>query len=519
VLLKAACCLCLVLIACCAIPGLAQAAAGRLQQLPYSMQVSDEPGLPRVIATDFPEAASAPEIPNRRIPERVLARDLNSPGLDRKSVPLPQANTRGDWHYRQRKFGRALTPEGRTIAFAPETLLVKFKGNKHVSALRVEAFREIEALEAVGARGDVEFAELNVLQERQFSPNDLQLAQQWHHALLGSFSAWQKSLGSSAIKIGIVDTPFQMDHPDLAANTIPGWSVVTNVPITAHPGIDHSTLSAGMAAAVIHNGLGVAGAGNCAILPIHINGFTDEIYSAIIWAADHGVRVVNVSWSGADKSTLNEAGLYLKEAGGLLAMAGINGSGSLNYPNHPHIYSISMTDAADNPQSKSGPHIDFAAPGYAVFTTATGSGYATGTGTSYATPLFAGIVAVLWSINPTLSPEEVVELLKTTADDKGAPGWDPFFGWGRIHFGRAAAAAQASLPRIVSLARGKSGLTLTANYRPGLDYSLWKSSNLNPPEWIYVTDGMTNAVQEQVVFSAPYSENPSIFYRIVATPR
>jgi thermitase len=414
----------------------------------------------------------------------------------------------------------AVTSDGRTVRFAPETLLVKFRGARHVAALKVEALRELESLEIVAARPDVEFAELNVFQERQFSPNDLQLSNQWHHAVIGSFQAWQKSLGSSAIRIGIVDGPFQMDHPDLAANTLPGWSVVTNAPIFASTGIDHATLSAGMAAAVIHNAIGVAGAGNCAILPIHINGFTDEIYNAIVWAADHGVRVVNVSWSGADSLALNEAGGYLKErARGLLVMAGINGSGPLSYPNHPHIYSISMTDAADQPQSRSGPHIDFAAPGFAVFTTATGSRYATGTGTSYSAPLFAGVVAVLWSINPALSPEEVVDLLKETAEDKGAPGWDPFFGWGRIHFGRAAAAAQSTLPRILRMTKSKGWISIEGSYRSGLDYSLWRNSSLHPLGWVHVTNGIPDAVQNRILFTAPVSQEPATFYRITATPR
>ena len=101
------------------------------------------------------------------------------------------------------------------------------------------------------------------------------------------------------MRLAIVDSPFQMDHPDLAANTDSGWDVVANEPVTSNSGIEHSTMCTGMAAAVINNDVGVAGAANCRILPININGAISEMYNATLWAATNGVRVVNISWSGA----------------------------------------------------------------------------------------------------------------------------------------------------------------------------------------------------------------------------
>jgi hypothetical protein len=483
--------------------------------LPASPMFLSPAAVPSEIS--YPFLPQEPEWPSHLEPLPALSSEWMGPALRSKAVPLPQANTREDRFHRPRHLGRALYSDGHARFFLPEIVLVKFKEATHVATLRVEPLQELEALKAMGKRQDVQFAELNLLQERQFVPNDPELATQWHHALLGSSQAWSISMGSSAIQIAIVDTPFQMDHPDLAANTAPGYSVITHEPITESPGIEHSTFSAGMAAAVVHNALGVAGAGNCRLLPIHINGFTDEMYDAIVWAADHGIRVVNISWSGADSPSLNEAGLYLKErARGVLAMSGLNGSGSLNLPNQPHIYAISMTDAADNPQSSSGPHIDFAAPGFNVYSTTTASIYMAGTGTSYSTPLFAGIVAVLLSINPTLSSDEVIELLKTTADDKGQPGWDPFFGWGRIHFGRAAVLAQATLPRVTSMLRERGELFISSLARPGIEYSLWAASTLNPPDWAELLPVRRTMNGGDVTFRFPEPESEAVFYRIGA---
>ena len=83
-----------------------------------------------------------------------------------------------------------------------------------------------------------------------------------------------------------------------------------------------------------------------------------------------------------------------------------------------------MTDAADNFQdTQYGPYIDFAAPGYHIYSTSTGGGYAVGSGCSYAAPLVAGVVAWMFGLNPTLSPDEVIGILKDTlkiSDERAA---------------------------------------------------------------------------------------------------
>jgi subtilisin family serine protease len=241
------------------------------------------------------------------------------------------------------------------------------------------------------------------------------------------------------------------------------------------------------------------------------------MYDAVIWAADHGVRVVNISWTGADSPTLNDAGLYLKNrARGLLAMAGVNGTGFLDYPNHPHIYCVSMTDAADNMRSRNGDHIDFSAPGFDVYSTTTGSTYNTATGTSFSTPLFSGVVASLFSINPTLSPDEVVEILKATADDLGQPGWDRYFGWGRIQFGRAAVAAQSTLPNVLQITWSNNEAAITGNYRTGLEHSLWKTSRLGQPDWLQITNAVSTITGNRITLTDPEAADSDAYYQIRA---
>ncbi len=455
----------------------------------------------------------------RRIPEITGFVNLGDRELQTRAIPLPEADTQAAANFFAGRLGCVQINDSARL-FNPGILLVKFRDAGQVAALRVEPLRELDALRAVRQRSDVEFAELDSFERRAFNPNDAFLTNQWHHAVIGSYQAWDHSLGQPFVRVAIVDTPFQMDHPDLAAHTDAGWDVVNSLPVTSSSGIDHSTLGAGMAAAVIGNHLGVAGASNCRILPININGAISEMYSAVIWAADHGVRVVNISWTGADSDTLNAAGSYLKTtARGILAMSGVNGTGFLNYTNQPHIYCISMTDAADNPRSRFGNHIDFAAPGWEIYSTVAGSNYGFGSGTSYSTPLFSGVVAALFGINPTLGPEEVIELLKTNSVDLGSLGWDQFYGWGRINFAAAARAADVSRPMIAGLQLSNGMASVTVSHQPTLALALWKTPTLGPATWGLVTNVVQATNAGVLTLTDPTPGPVESFYRIEAQVR
>jgi subtilisin family serine protease len=483
------------------------------QQLPTAVLAADDPGLAGNYQTTLTKQVPR-AIPGRRFPGVVVFSKLTRPEVQGQAVPLPEANTLAHVNYEHHRFGRVqMGTEVRL--FNPETVLVKFKRQRRVAVLGVESGRELEATRVLAARPDVQFAELDVLHRRAFWPNDPLLTNQWHHPVIGSADAWARSLGKSFVRVAILDAPFQMNHPDLASNTVAGWDVVANRPVLASSGIDHSTLGAGMAAAVIGNALGIAGAGNCQVLPININGFTSEMCNAIYWAASNGVRVVNISWDGADSDAVNAAAAEFRTtARGLVAMAGLNGSGFVGYTNQPDIWCIAMTDAADNQRSAYGNHIDFAAPGWNVFSTTTNSGYAYASGTSFATPLFCGVVAVLFSINPTLSPQEAIDILKNTAVDLGQPGWDMFFGWGRIDFGAAAAAAVSTLPVILTSTLTNGALAVSIPFKPGLAYTLWRNSSPLGLSWSQVAGTMVTTNGPTLILTDPSPPAAMQFYRV-----
>lgn len=320
----------------------------------------------------------------------------------------------------------------------------------------------------------------------QHVPNDPLITNQWHHEILGSYEAWQFSRSSKTIRVAILDEPFQMDHPDLAANTAPGWDATSGEKILSHTGEAHATLSAGLIAAAVNNSLGIAGMGNCQILPVKFGVTLEDMYRAIIWCADNGVRVVNISYDGAYSAALNEAGRYLKQkTEGVLVMSGLNTNRLIHYPNHPFIQAISMTDRKDQPASAQGGHIDFACPGVEVFSTTTNSAYAVESGTSFSAPIASGIIAVLFSINPALTADGVLQLLRNSAVDLGAPGRDDVFGWGRLDFAKAAKLAFSTRPdsRILRIERTQKETIISLLPRSDVKYRLWKSRSVWPSAW------------------------------------
>jgi subtilisin family serine protease len=382
--------------------------------------------------------------------------------------------------------------------------------------MRVLAGEEQAAVDVLSRRSDVEFASVDTIQTRQFTPTDANLSFQWHHGSVDSFGAWEAGIGNGTVAVAIVDTAFQMNHPDLIQNVETGWDVVDEMPILTSAGEVHSTATAGMAGAVINNGVGVAGATNCRLVPVGITGATSEMYQAVLWAADHSIRVVNISWTGADDPVLQAAGEYLEaRVQGVLVMPGLNSTGQAGFVNHSNIVCISMTDAADNVRSLSGPHIDFAAPGWDVYTTTINSTYATARGTSFAAPFFSGIVAMVMSINPALTAAQVIDVMRETADDKGHSGWDESYGWGRVNFRSAVEKTVTTLPRISSVTARSSRLEIAVQTAYPFYLTLERKDLIPESGWTVVSN--QHSLAEITIFE-DRSRSAAAMYRVRAEP-
>ena len=300
----------------------------------------------------------------------------------------------------------------------------------------------------------VEFAEPDyIVYPAEMTPNDPLFGSEWHLSKINAPTAWEMTTGSDQIIIAVCDTGVDATQPDLVAKLVPGWNVVDNNTDTSpvHP---HGTWVAGTAAAASDNGIGVASpAMNCRLMPLRISTATNgaaamsDIVEAITWAADHGARVINLSYSGFGSSALADAARYARSKNSVFVMAAGNDAAYVPINEDPNIISVSGTTSSDAlaPFTTTGPFVDLAAPGSGILTTGMQGTYLGVSGTSFSAPLVASAAALLLSVNPALTPTQVEALLKVSADDLGAAGYDTGYGFGRLNLGRAVELAEASL--------------------------------------------------------------------------
>lgn len=278
------------------------------------------------------------------------------------------------------------------------------------------------------------------------APNDSLFSQQWHHSKINSATAWDYT-HADGVKVAIIDTGVNCSHTDLSADCVAGYDFINsdNDPSDDH---GHGTHVAGIAAGVTNNDRGIAGTGWAAkIMPIKAlnntgNGSHSALASGITWAVDHGAAVINMSLGGYFTSrTLQDAVAYaIDHDVSVIAAAANDNVSNPSYPaSYPGVIGVAATTQSDSRASFSnyGTYIDVAAPGVGILSTVMSGGYQAWSGTSMASPVVAGVAALLYAQNPSRTPAQVEQLLEQTAVDLGAAGWDQLYGWGRIDAGQA----------------------------------------------------------------------------------
>lgn len=292
-------------------------------------------------------------------------------------------------------------------------------------------------------------------------PNDPQYGSSWQHTRLQSSLAWDINTGSPDVIIAICDSGVDSDHPDLQAALVSGYNSVDNISEADGGSTEdlngHGTFVAGCAAAIGNNGVGVTGVGwDFRVMPIRVSNLssggasTFDIHEGARWAAANGAQVVNASYSGATGGGNNTAARDVKALGGILLWASGNDGANVTNGNLPDLTIVGSTSSNDNRSgfSNYGNALDIVAPGASVRSTRRGGTYGPGSGTSYASPVAAGVAGMIFATNPALSPEDVQDILYTSADDRGAAGYDIFYGNGRVNTFNAVTMASTYVPRI-----------------------------------------------------------------------
>ncbi len=242
--------------------------------------------------------------------------------------------------------------------------------------------------------------------------------------------------------VGVVDGGVFL-HEELAGRVLPGWNVLTQSPDTTDVCSSHGTHVSGIIAAKRNNGRGVAGMNDTAlILPVRVFDSTcfgewTTISEGLVWAADHGARIINISIHGYDfEQVLEDAVNYCYDAGSLVVAIAGNGNQNVAYPGKlDHALAVAATNNLDVRASFSnnGPEVEIAAPGQSIYSCTQTASYGYKSGTSMAAPHVSGLAAILLGSAPWLGPDGLWSVIRDSADDVDAPGFDENTGWGRIN--------------------------------------------------------------------------------------
>jgi thermitase len=286
------------------------------------------------------------------------------------------------------------------------------------------------------------YVEPNRLVQTDLIPNDPQWSQQWAPKKIQADYAWNTTLGNSSVLVAIIDTGIDYTHPDLAYNYEPGgydWVNYDDDPMDDH---GHGTHCAGIVAAIINNSIGIAGIAQVRVMAekcLNNEGFGDDAdcAQAIIHAVDQGAKILSCSWGGSSSSIIHDAITYACSQGAIVMAAAGNTANSIeHYPAaFDEVMAVTATDSNDNPAGFTtfGEWVEVSAPGVAILSTIPGGVYLHASGTSMSCPHVAGVAALILSRFPDLTANQLRQAILYATDDLGPPGFDIYYGYGRIN--------------------------------------------------------------------------------------
>ncbi|MDP1442801.1 alkaline serine protease [Priestia megaterium] len=290
---------------------------------------------------------------------------------------------------------------------------------------------------------EVEYAEPNHMLKAFYTPNDPFFAYQYGPQKVQAPDAWDVTTSNGNIKIAIIDTGVQLNHPELAIKLWPGYNFVEGN-LNPNDGNGHGTHVAGIAGALTENSLGIAGiAPSASIIPVRAldnsgNGTLSNIANAITYSTNAGAKVINLSLGSSQGSiTLENAINHAWNQGVVIvAAAGNEASNTLTYPAaYQNVIAVASTDINDQKSdfSSYGTWVEVSAPGSTILSTYTGSYYAYLSGTSMACPHVAGLAALLAAQGK--NNVQIKNTILSTCDP--VPGTGLYWTYGRINANRA----------------------------------------------------------------------------------
>ena len=274
-------------------------------------------------------------------------------------------------------------------------------------------------------------------------PNPSHLPQDWHLSHIQAPEAWAAPGQAHATVVAVLDSGVDPSHPALARRLEPGWNFAHGSADTRDP-TGHGTRVAGVVAGVV-----AGSAAPVRILPLRVTDSRGEaVVGLVVAAMEHavrrGARVINISFdNAAGQAAIEQAAQRARSQGVVVVTAAGNSGRNPGTPRSSALLVVGGSNPRDERSAWSdyGAHIGVVAPGEGIWTTVAGGGWERAEGTSFSAPLVAGVAALMFSVAPTASAEQVLAWLQASADDLGPPGFDPHTGAGRLNARRAVSLA------------------------------------------------------------------------------
>ena len=295
----------------------------------------------------------------------------------------------------------------------------------------------------------VAYAEMKVINQLTYTPNDTLLGSQWYLGAVDLFRAWDIQQGDTNVVVAFTDTGTDTDHPDMVANysynyndtingvdddndgyidNFLGWDVADNDNDVGFANSGHGINVGGLVSAVTDNVTGISGAGfKTRLMPVKIDqsssGQLTGAYEGIVYAADHGAFIITNSWGSTEfrqyaQDIINYASL--NKGCLVIAATGNNGFENHFYPAaYDNVLSVGSLTNPDTVKTNSnfGYWTDIMAPGDNILTTNAIGGYGVNGGTSMAAPIVAGIAGLVKAQFPNYTWQQITEQIINNGDN------------------------------------------------------------------------------------------------------
>jgi subtilisin family serine protease len=459
---------------------------------------------------------------------------------------------------------------GKNIESLSRIIKVTFNNNQDNSSI----------LQIAGSDPDIEYIEAARKYHVDTVPNDSLVSQQWALAKIHAFDAWNITQGSDSVLVGLVDTGIDYLHPDIKnriyinsgetgtdaqgrdkrtngvdddgngfVDDYMGWDFVDEVgypfdttggdylgwdndPMDQH---FHGTFVAGIIAAETNNFIGVAGVApkikilNCRAFDPTGNAQEDDAAAAILYAVQMKCKVINMSFGDNSFSlVLQDVIRYAYSQNVVLIGSSGNDANDLpHYPSgYPEVICVGNSTQDDYLGYKSnyGSTLDLVAPGTEIWSLGLNSTYRMESGTSAATPFVSATAALILSLK-NFTNEEVKQIIKSTSDDVGEPGWDLKFGAGRLNMYKALSVLAPGQIKINSPSRdfgtNKDSLVINATILSPyfVKYDLYIGKGYTPNQWTPLSIDKKNQVNTENIYQLDLRNMADTVYtlRIVVT--